>query len=204
MGAAAAAARTFPDGVQNLLQEGWALLEVGPGHALAALVRQHAERPKQQIMAVSIDREAAGDIHSLLSAFGSLWAAGAVSDWARCTRASSEFEYRPPLTHSNANATGLSPQPIAVSGGIASSRSDPGNARRAFGVDPSAVDTDRGVAESLTPEQQFLISTLRNLLGVPSVGVDDDLFQLGAESLTGIQLLARIRAQYPSISNSRT
>jgi len=187
----------FTDGVQNLLQEGWALLEVGPGHALAALVRQHAERPKQQIMAVSIDREAAGDIHSLLSAFGSLWAAGAVSDWAPLHQGEQRVRVPAPTYPFERKRYWIEPEPIAVSGGIASSQERPRQRTEdAFGVDPSAVDTDRGVAESLTPEQQFLISTLRNLLGVPSVGVDDDLFQLGAESLTGIQLLARIRAQY--------
>jgi acyl carrier protein len=82
-------------------------------------------------------------------------------------------------------------------GGEVSSAAPRTRAEDSFGAEATAADTVSGAAaEALTDEQQFVVSTLRNLLGVAAVAADDDFFQLGAESLSGIQLLARIRAQY--------
>jgi amino acid adenylation domain-containing protein len=186
----------FTDGLQKLLQDSWALLEVGPGHALAALVRQHAQRPKRQVMAVSIDRDAGGDVQSLLGAMGHLWVAGAVSDWTPLHRGERRNRTPLPSYPFERKRFWLEADSMVV-GGETSGAVSRERAADSFGSEASAADADSGqVAESATPEQHFLISALRNLLGVQTVSVDDDFFQLGAESLSGIQLLARIRSEY--------
>ena len=36
----------------------------------------------------------------------------------------------------------------------------------------------------------------QNLLGMDAIGIDDNLFELGGDSLLGIQLLSRVRAGF--------
>src|SRR6202453_837708 len=59
-----------------LTREQLAILEVGPGQILTALVRQHAAKKPDQIAAYSLPRnKEMGDSESLLSALGQLWTA---------------------------------------------------------------------------------------------------------------------------------
>ena len=85
----------FSEGVQRLLDEPWALLEVGPGHALSSLVRLHPGRPQRQAIAISLDRKAGGEVVALLQALGTLWGAGVDLDWSKLR--SSEARKRVPL-----------------------------------------------------------------------------------------------------------
>jgi amino acid adenylation domain-containing protein len=82
----------FSDGIQKLLVDGWALLEVGPGQALATLTRLHPGRLSGQVVVTSLGREAGQDERVILKALGALWASGVTPDWScvhhgeRCRR----------------------------------------------------------------------------------------------------------------------
>ncbi|MCB1035812.1 MAG: SDR family NAD(P)-dependent oxidoreductase, partial [Acidobacteria bacterium] len=71
----------FSEGLERLLDEGSpALVEVGPGRALSALVRQH--RPRWPVTAsLPGGRQATGELESLLTGLGELWKAGVDVDW---------------------------------------------------------------------------------------------------------------------------
>ena len=44
--------------------------------------------------------------------------------------------------------------------------------------------------------EQAIADIWRNLLGVDAVGIHDNLFELGGDSLLGIQLLSRVRSAF--------
>ncbi|MEZ5303394.1 MAG: amino acid adenylation domain-containing protein [Verrucomicrobiales bacterium] len=68
----------FLQGIAHVLADGYALLECGPGNALASLARQHPARDKSLPVV-----ESGTDEGSAVSALGKLWAGGARIDWAK-------------------------------------------------------------------------------------------------------------------------
>jgi amino acid adenylation domain-containing protein len=73
----------FADGLRTLGQPEQILLEVGPGHALSALARQHPQRAAGQLVLTTLDRqgEHASERAALLGTLAQLWLAGARPSW---------------------------------------------------------------------------------------------------------------------------
>jgi acyl transferase domain-containing protein/glutamate-1-semialdehyde aminotransferase len=74
----------FMDGAGALMDPSLVLLEVGPGQALTSLARQHPERKPEQLVLTSLHpaQESIGDLESMLTSAGRMWAAGINIDWA--------------------------------------------------------------------------------------------------------------------------
>ena len=73
------------DGVGDLIDDHLALVEVGPGQALASLARQHAKRSARQLIVTSLHpaQDFSADFEYLLAAAGQLWTRGIAPDWPR-------------------------------------------------------------------------------------------------------------------------
>jgi acyl transferase domain-containing protein len=74
----------FFDGLKPLLKDAdRILLEVGPGHTLSNLARQHSERKPSQLVVSSLPQphDEQPDERYLLDALGQLWLAGVAIDW---------------------------------------------------------------------------------------------------------------------------
>ncbi|WP_437524973.1 amino acid adenylation domain-containing protein [Sorangium sp. So ce726] len=63
-----------------------ALLEVGPGSALAAVASRHPDGERRVATTLARPGEGAGDLEALLAAVGRLWCAGVDVDWAAFSR----------------------------------------------------------------------------------------------------------------------
>ncbi len=69
---------------------------------------------------------------------------------------------------------------------------------------PNAVEGSvRAVAEAESPAQERLLDLWRTVLGRADIGVDDDFFQLGGDSLQSIRLATRARAEGISLTVSQ-
>ncbi|WP_138506148.1 type I polyketide synthase [Nostoc sp. PA-18-2419] len=74
----------FASGVEKLLATPeQVLLEVGPGHTLARLVKRNPDKAAAQTVLTSVrhPQEKQSDIHVLFNTFGQLWLAGVKVDW---------------------------------------------------------------------------------------------------------------------------
>jgi acyl transferase domain-containing protein/acyl carrier protein len=73
------------DGLAELLKEpARVLLEVGPGHTLSTLARQHPRRTSQQVVLHSLPApdDTRSDYAAVLETLGRLWMSGCAVDWA--------------------------------------------------------------------------------------------------------------------------
>ncbi|HVF49590.1 MAG TPA: SDR family oxidoreductase [Pyrinomonadaceae bacterium] len=74
----------FADGIGELLRESERILiEVGPGHTLSTLVKQHPDKSTNQVILNSLrhPQETRADVEMLLHALGKFWLAGGQVDW---------------------------------------------------------------------------------------------------------------------------
>jgi len=74
----------FADGLGELLQDtDWVLLEVGPGHTLTSLARQHPAYSRDETVLASLrhPRDQQSDMAFILNTLGQLWLAGVQINW---------------------------------------------------------------------------------------------------------------------------
>jgi acyl transferase domain-containing protein len=160
------------DAVQTLLAgSAEILLEVGPGAALGSLARQHADRGPGHTVVQSLPdaAEGGGGAAESLRATGLLWQAGLPVRW--------------PALHN-----GPLPRRVALS-------TYPFQRER-FAVDAPAPVATGGAAATTdprTPVERTIAEVWREVLRVPHVGIDDDFFELGGQSLHATRVLARLR-----------
>ncbi|MCL6753055.1 SDR family oxidoreductase [Nostoc sp. CCCryo 231-06] len=88
----------FSDGIFQLIQQFEGIfLEVGPGHTLSTLTKQHLDRSAKQVVLTSLRhvKEQVSDSNLLLQTLGRLWLSGVDIDWSRFY--THEFRHRLPL-----------------------------------------------------------------------------------------------------------
>jgi amino acid adenylation domain-containing protein len=188
----------FADGVAELFP-GRALLEVGPGTALATLARRQGA---EALASTRHPNAAESDMAVLLSAVGRLWAGGQTIDWRRVH--GEERRCRVPLPaypfeRERYWIEALGPHPPAPS--PASPPPSPGEGETYGGRGGRWLPLPRhggeGWGEGERDQTRAQIAAIwQNLLGVRSVGPRDDFFELGGDSLVGIQLTAALRRTF--------
>jgi acyl transferase domain-containing protein/thioesterase domain-containing protein len=123
----------FTDGLQRLLGDpARVLLEVGPGRAMASLVRQHPERPREQPVVSSLPHpdQPVADERFFWSSLGELWTLGVDINWDAYWRVERRARLPLPTYRFDRERHWI----------------EPGNAALA-GADPDALDRRDDVAE---------------------------------------------------------
>ena len=97
----------FSSGLTRLLEDpDRMLLEVGPGHTLTSLARQHQPTGRTIVSSLRHPHDEQPDVDVFLNAIGRLWVAGATLDWAAMHSSGdgAVCRYRP--TRSSVSGTG--------------------------------------------------------------------------------------------------
>ena len=152
-----------------------ALLEIGPGRTLTGLARQHSAREADRAVMPTMPHPADGGSgpHVLMTAVGSMWRAGVPIDWAAAH--AGERRYRSPL-------------PTYPFEGQRFRLDDTG-----CDTDFERPDLDDDFVASTTPTEAAVAAAFGAILGLREIGVDDDFFELGGDSLLAARIAGLIR-----------
>ena len=182
----------FADGVRELAQRGnGLLLEVGPGRSLSALANRIDPDARATATLGAASRS---DTHALLDAAGRLWSQGVDIEWAalhdgrrrrRVPLPAYAFDHKRYWIERRAGAAATA----AVE--------TPAESELDASVDHDAAEERRDLrSEYVRPGNEVeekLVAIWREYLGVDRIGVRDDFFELGGDSLLATRIHAQIR-----------
>jgi len=188
----------FSEGISELLKDPRAvLLDVGPGQTLSALARQHIHKDSQQLVLPSLrkPREPLSDVASMLETLGQLWLVNAFNNWnefyagdapRRLPLPTYPFERERFWIENKRQHFTRGSEPATETNQKASLtvRTSARRSLKSDYVPPSgAVET-------------MLADIWQDLFGIEQIGVHDDFFDLGGQSLLAIQLITRVREAF--------
>jgi acyl transferase domain-containing protein/thioesterase domain-containing protein len=184
----------FAEGLQKLLKDpNQILLEVGPGRTLNTLAKQHPNKGAQQIVLSSLrhPQDQNSDVAFLLTTLGKLWLGGVQIDWS--TFYASEQRYRLPLPTYPferqrywIEAPGIE-QPIKIAS-LPDENSQPVDSTPHHSR-PKLHNTYIAPRDEI---EQTIASIWQEFLGINQVGIYDDFFDLGGDSLLAVQLITKV------------
>ncbi|PYS90390.1 MAG: polyketide synthase [Acidobacteria bacterium] len=187
----------FASGVQTLTATDSVLLEVGPGQTLSTLARQqlHGAERQRALSTLRPPQEAHDDLAFLLTTLGRLWLAGVKVDWAGFYAA--ERRRRVPLpTYPFERARYWIEPATAATGSVttheAAREQQPEIKTPALSLHPRPHLPGLYVAPRNEMEST-VVQIWQTLLGIDQIGVHDNLFDLGGDSLLAVQLASRVR-----------
>ncbi|MEG4589522.1 beta-ketoacyl synthase N-terminal-like domain-containing protein [Microcoleus sp. MOSTC5] len=184
----------FADGLQQLLKDqNQILLEVGPGRTLNTLAKQHPNKGPEQIVISSLrhPQDQNSDLAFLLTTLGKLWLGGVQIDWSKFY--ADEQRYRLPLPTYPferqrywIEAPGIE-QPIKIAS-LPDENSQPVDSTPHH----SRPNLDNTYIAPRDEIEQTMASIWQEFLGIEQVGIHDDFFDLGGDSLLAVQLITKL------------
>ncbi|MEG4999075.1 type I polyketide synthase [Microcoleus sp. B4-D4] len=184
----------FADGLQQLLKDpNQILLEVGPGRTLNTLAKQHPNKASGQIVLSSLrhPQDQNSDVAFLLTTLGKLWLGGVQIDWSKFY--ADEQRYRLPLPTYPferqrywIEAPGIE-QPIKIAS-LPDENSQPVDSTPHH----SRPNLDNTYIAPRDEIEQTIASIWQEFLGIEQVGIHDDFFDLGGDSLLAVQLITKL------------
>ncbi len=183
----------------------WTLVEVGPGRTLTALARQHPTVVGQRHRSVSTlparRTDAEADQRCVLTAVASVWTEGHSVDWTGLPDAEDTGRIPVPgypYERQRYWVEQRQPARPALTDSAQPVHSGPGSAGPESAGPESAGPRSAGGPSS--HESAGTVERLRllwvALLGHDGITPDADFFDLGGNSLTAVELMARVRAEF--------
>ncbi|NES83520.1 MAG: alpha/beta fold hydrolase [Moorea sp. SIO2B7] len=165
----------FSQGVQQLLkQPETILLEVGPGRTLSTLTKRHSQKAVEQLVLTSVrhPRQQQSDLGFLLTTVEQLREAGVPVDWDRCHGQTPDQQDIPRHKGQEDDAQKDNSTLIAPD-------------------QPQPQSSNTFVPPRDDLERQ-LTKIWQNVLGIKSISVTDNFYDLGGDSLLAVRLFAEI------------
>jgi amino acid adenylation domain-containing protein len=191
----------FSASLAKLLEEpGRALLEIGPGRTLTALVQQQPAGRQAACAVASLPHPDAqvSSQEFLLATLARLWTAGVEVDWQRFHQPARRRRVALPTYPFERQRYWIEaalPPPAAASADL-----DSAPAPAVPAPAPALYDWTRGSVPFVAPEtmvEQQVTELWQEFLGLAQIGLDDDFFTLGGDSLTATQVVSRLGELYP-------
>ncbi|WP_161964279.1 non-ribosomal peptide synthetase/type I polyketide synthase [Chitinophaga flava] len=185
----------FEKGIRRLMENDHTLfIEVGPGNTLTSFFRK-CKSPDQHNAVVNTirhPREQADDSSYLASFLGNIWINGVDIDWEQFYGAARPRRIPVP---------GYAFEPYKVPSRVALEGQLPGRAAAITEEAPVAdVEMNRNNLTTTykgagNETEQQIMQLFESLFGIQGVGVDDDFFELGGDSLKALVLVNRMKKE---------
>ena len=195
----------FETGISELLKiQNPILVEVGPGKSLSTFVRQHKDKEaaQQVLNLVRHPKENVPDKYYLLSRVGQLWLYGVKIDWpafygeekrSRIPLLAYPFEHRYYRVDEGLlkkkDCSFLQPSPGKQTKDLASLKHEDKSLLRKR---PNLSTPYMGYRD---PLEKALVDIWERFFGMESIGIYDDFFELGGDSLKAITVISRIHKE---------
>lgn len=187
----------FSDCVQELLREpNRVLLEVGPGHTLASLAKQHRSQANGHVVLSSTrhPKEKKSDVAFMLDTLGQLWLAGIQIDWSGFYADVRRCRVPLPTYPFERKRYWIEPAQLqysaaATAPGSPDELDETSLAGRTHPEQPVASSYEGAPRDEI---EQAIATIWQDLLGVQQVRVYDEFFELGGSSLLALRLFSQI------------
>ncbi len=180
----------FADGIRELLSNpAQVLLEVGPGRTLSTLAIRCPDKTAETVVLTSIrhPQDQQSDTAFLLTTLGRLWLSGVKPDWTGFYR--HEQCWRVPLP-----TYPFERQRYWIEAGKAKAESR----RTAVSVPETPVrhvrpDVQSAYSASGNETEQAIADIMQEILGIGQVGISDNFFEMGGDSLIAVRMINHIQ-----------
>jgi acyl transferase domain-containing protein len=198
----------FSDGVQELLKErNRVFLEVGPGNTLSSLAKRNQKESEQQVILSSVRHpsEQESDAAFILNTLGRLWLAGVDVDWSKFHEKESRHRVHLPTYPFERRRYWVDPaEPprgyFAVRMGLSRKQEHlPRPAEPEILHEESSLTDSEMRSEYVSPEtdlEKILAAVWQGVLGFERLGIHDNFFRLGGDSLLAMQLISRVNVMF--------
>lgn len=195
----------FSAGISELLKQSEGIfLEIGPGRTLSTLTKQHLAPDTNQLVLTSLrhPQEQQSDIAFLLNTLGRLWLAGIEIDWSELYQ--QEQCYRIPLP-----TYPFERQRYWIEAKLPSLLTDERNQTFDSIAHPQDTEVKDLYSQYSRPKlgnsyvaptnelEQRIAHIWQEVLGIEQVGIYDNFFDLGGDSLIATQLASRLQVNFP-------
>jgi acyl transferase domain-containing protein len=163
----------FVNGLQTLLQDSsQILMEVGPGRTLCSLIDQQGQ---SYLTIASFPKNQDGQMEeaSLLTALGRLWLAGISVDWPNFSAGEQRWHVALPTYPFEKQKHWIEP--------VRPSRSD-------------RKPIEKSSLASRTEIEKTISTIWQDLLGIETLGINDNFWEMGGDSLIAMHVITQIRA----------
>jgi acyl transferase domain-containing protein len=193
----------FSDGIKTLLSKDADLLfiEAGPGQSLSTLLKQHPAKTRPvTVNLIRPFKEQEDDVQYLKSRIGRLWAYGVDIDWQAFYKTEKRKRISLP-TYSFELVqfpTEVDPFENAVvkTNGVLHTPVDQPLEEAVQETKIERPDLLSHYVAPVTDSEQRLKHVFENFFGIADIGVEDNYFELGGDSLKGMVLLRRIKNEF--------
>jgi acyl transferase domain-containing protein/thioesterase domain-containing protein/aryl carrier-like protein len=185
----------FSDGIFELIREGNPiLLEVGPGRTLATLAQQctNQRSPVQALSSLRNPKVQESDVTFILKTVGRLWDAGANIDWGGFYRRERRRRVSLPTYPLELRRYWIDPAVQAVD----LLKPAPSRDLQAISKEYARPELPTAYTAARNPVEETLAGIWRIILGVQEVGVLDNFFDLGGDSLSATRLVGKLRERF--------
>jgi phthiocerol/phenolphthiocerol synthesis type-I polyketide synthase E len=169
----------FSDCVDRLsLEREFRIFELGPGHTLSSLIIGHPNYQNQPLYStvphVSEEHEARYDLKALALA----WESGVDLDWSKISPVSPGRRIPiPGYSFAKNRFNILNPNPIQIEG------------------EALQLKQNKSTGDRSCPYRSEILAIFQEIFGDPSIGGEDNFFDLGGSSLLALSLFRSIRAK---------
>jgi acyl transferase domain-containing protein len=201
----------FARGLDTLLNGRTSLLlEVGPSQVLTAMARQHLGRNSDTAaFPSSPNQQAESDNSILLTTFGNLWVNGFEPDWGsfykherrqRLPTPTYPFERKrywvEMSVDSTAVANGRKTEAPQIDPEEPSIQAAPAPVKSNVGYAVQREEMDHPYVAPRNAIEEGLAAIWAEVLGLEGIGIQDNYFELGGDSLLATQMFSRIRQTF--------